>query len=200
MENPVIKNLKERRSIYSIGKDVSHSQDELTALIQDAIKYSPSSFNSQSSRALILFGENHHKLWDTVKAELSKIVSAEAMEATTAKIDNCFRSGFGTVLFFEDSDVVTKLEKEFPLYADNFRIWSEQSGGMAQLSVWTALATEKVGATLQHYNPVIDEAVASEWNIPASWILRAQMPFGSIEQEAQEKAFMDDSQRFIVCK
>lgn len=198
MENIVLNNLKERRSIYSIGDKVSHSQADLTALIQDVIKYSPSSFNSQSSRALILFGEQHHKLWDIVKDELRKIVPADRFGATETKIDGCFRCGFGTVLFFEDQNMITKLQSDFAAYADNFPVWSEQSSGMAQLAVWTALATENIGATLQHYNPVIDAAVASEWNIPASWTLRAQMPFGSIEQAAQDKEFMADADRFIV--
>lgn len=198
MENIVLQNLKARRSIYSLGDKVTHSQEELTTLIKDVIKNSPSSFNSQSSRAVILFGEQHHKLWDIVKDELRKIVPAENFGATETKVDGCFRAGFGTVLYFEDQSVVKKLQEQFPSYADNFPIWSEQSSGMAQLAVWTALAVENIGATLQHYNPVIDAAVAKEWNIPATWTLRAQMPFGSIEQPAQDKEFMADSDRFIV--
>ncbi|MCJ9709258.1 nitroreductase family protein, partial [Bordetella hinzii] len=83
-------------------------------------------------------------------------------------------------------------------YADNFPVWSEQASGMAQLSVWSALANAGVGASLQHYNPLIDAAVAREWKVPASWKLRAQMPFGSNEAPKSEKAFMDDADRFIV--
>ncbi|MBP8190171.1 MAG: nitroreductase, partial [Aeromonas sp.] len=49
-----------------------------------------------------------------------------------------------------------------------------------------------------HYNPLIDEAVRKEWDLPASWLLRAQMPFGSIEQPAGDKTFMDDEVRFRV--
>lgn len=36
---------------------------------------------------------------------------------------------------------------------------------MHQLVVWTALETEGLGATLQHYNPIIDDEVKNEWNI-----------------------------------
>lgn len=50
------------------------------------------------------------------------------------------------------------------------------------------------------YNPLIDDAVKAEWNIPASWNLRAQMPFGNIVQEAGEKEFIDDADRFRVFK
>ncbi len=41
---------------------------------------------------------------------------------------------------------------------------------------------------LQHYNPIVDEEVHAEWNVPASWKLRAQLVFGSVEGEAKEKA------------
>lgn len=91
-----------------------------------------------------------------------------------------------------------ELQEKFPSYADNFPVWSEHSTGIAQFAVWTALAQEGVGASLQHYNPLIDEPVAREWDLPSSWKLRAQMPFGSIEAPAGDKSFIDDNQRFRI--
>ncbi|TNG94246.1 nitroreductase family protein [Pasteurellaceae bacterium USgator11] len=189
---------KNRRSIYSIGKNVTLSQDQLTALIKDAVREAPSSFNSQSSRAVILFGAEHERLWNIVLDTLRSVIPAEAFAATETKVNNCFKAGFGTVLYFEDQEVVTGLQQQFAAYADNFPIWSEQASGIAQYAVWLALAEAGVGATLQHYNPIIDETVAKTWGIPASWKLRAQMPFGSIEATAGEKTYMDDEQRFKV--
>ena len=69
---------------------------------------------------------------------------------------------------------------------------------MAQLTVWTALTELGLCATLQHYNPLIDNAVAEAWNLPVSWTLRAQMPFGSIEQAAEPKTFIARADRFKV--
>ena len=198
MSSPFIEQIKVRRTIYALGDQVTHSEAQLTALIKDAIKHSPSSFNSQSSRAVILFGEQHHKLWDIVKAELKKIVPPEAYPQSEAKVNGSFRAGFGTVLFFEDTAVIKDLQQKFALYADNFPIWSEHGTGIAQFAVWTTLAQEGVGASLQHYNPLIDEAAAKEWNVPASWKLRAMMPFGSNEGGFGEKTFMDDAERFRV--
>lgn len=48
---------------------------------------------------------------------------------------------------------------------------------------------EGAGASLQHYNPLIDDAVAAEWKLPASWKLISQMPVGSREAPAGEKTF-----------
>ncbi|HDF2341473.1 TPA: nitroreductase family protein [Morganella morganii] len=198
MSNSFIELIKKRRTIYSLGNNLPVSQDRIAALIKEAVKHSPTAFNSQSSRVVVLFGENHKKLWNIVKETLRAIVPADAFAATESKIDNAFLSGAGTVLFFEDQSVVKGLQEQFALYADNFPIWSEQASGIAQFAVWTALSEENIGASLQHYNPVIDEQVSKAWNIPADWKLRAQLVFGSIEQEAGEKAFMDDESRFRI--
>lgn len=197
MNSTLIEKLKQRRTQYALGRNVSLDKDALTALIKEAIRHTPSSFNSQSSRAVILFGEQSEKFWELTKQELARIVPAEAFEPTAAKLDS-FAAGVGTVLFYEDQSVVTGLQEQFALYADNFPVWSEQAGGMAQFAVWLALTEAGVGASLQHYNPVADDATRQEWNVPTSWKLRAQMPFGSHEGGFGEKAFMDDSQRFIV--
>jgi predicted oxidoreductase (fatty acid repression mutant protein) len=197
MNSSLIESLKQRRTQYALGKNVSMDKDALTQRIKEAMRHTPSSFNSQSSRALILFGEQSEKFWELTKQALGKIVPAEAFAPTAAKMDS-FAAGVGTVLFYEDQAVVTGMQEKFALYADNFPVWSEQAGGMAQFAVWLALTEAGVGASLQHYNPVVDDAAVQEWNVPASWKLRAQMPFGSHEGGFGEKAFMDDSQRFIV--
>ncbi|RXR05930.1 nitroreductase family protein [Pseudoxanthomonas composti] len=197
MANPHIDSLKQRRTQYALGKSLPLSQEAVTALVQDAVKHSPSSFNSQSSRAVILYGAQSLAFWDLVKDALRKVVPAENFAQTEQKIDS-FAAGAGTILFYEDQDVVKSLQEKFALYADNFPVWSEQASGMAQLSVWTALANAGIGASLQHYNPLPDAAAAAKWDLPASWKLRAQMPFGSNEAPFGEKSFMDDAERFRV--
>lgn len=197
MSNAVIQSLRKRRSQYSLGRQVTQSQAEIEALIKDAIRLSPSSFNSQSSRAVILFGAQSEKFWELTREALRPLVPAEAFAATEAKLAS-FAAGVGTVLFYEDQDVVKGLQENFALYADNFPVWSEQSSGIAQGATWTALAEAGIGASLQHYNPVVDESVRREWDIPQGWKLRAQLPFGSNEAPFAEKTFIDDAERFRV--
>lgn len=191
--------LKKRRTIYTLGNTISLSEAELEDLVKEAVKESPSSFNSQTSRVVILFDDASKKLWDITKEALRPLTPAENFPNTEAKLDS-FAAGKGTILFYEDHDIVKNLQEQFELYADNFPIWSEHSTGIAQHSVWVALAQENIGASLQHYNPVIDDAVAKEWDIPAAWVLRAQMPFGSIEAPAGEKEYMNDADRFRTFK
>ena len=187
--------IKQRRTIYAIGKNVSKDQSAIEQIIQDAVRHSPSAFNSQTSRVVTLYGASHTKFWNMIREALRKVVPAEAFANTDAKI-NSFEAGFGTALFYEDQDTVKALQEQFALYADNFPVWSEHSTGIAQFAVWTALAEQNIGASLQHYNPIIDDEAAAAFDIPANWKLRAQLVFGSIEAPAGEKTFMEDSERF----
>lgn len=188
---------KKRRTQYALGKNVGLDQDQIASLVRDTVREAPSAFNSQSSRVVILFNEEHQKLWDLVKNTLRPLVTADQFPTTEAKIDS-FAAGVGTVLFFEDQNVISDLQEQFSLYADKFPVFSQNSAGMAQFAVWTALADNDIGASLQHYNPLIDEQVRKIWDLPASWSLSAQMPFGSHEAGFKDKEYMDDSKRFRV--
>lgn len=190
-----LNSIKARRTIYAIGKKVTVDQAKIEETIREAVKQSPSAFNSQTSRVVTLYGESHTNFWNIVRETLRKIVPAEAFEGTNQKIDS-FSAGFGTALFYEDQDVVKGLQEQFALYADNFPVWSEHSSAIAQFATWTALSEIGIGASLQHYNPIVDAEVAETYDIPANWKLRAQLVFGSIEAPAGDKPFMDDAARF----
>lgn len=186
--------LKERRSIYAISKETTVSNERIQEVINEAVLHTPSAFNSQSARVVVLFGENHNKLWDITEASLKKIVPEENFAPTKEKIDS-FRNGYASVLFFEDQNVVKNLQEQFSLYKDNFPVWSQQSSGMLQYVIWTSLAVEGLGASLQHYNELIEEDVAKEWSIPSGWKLVAQMPFGKPVSGAGEKEFLPLDER-----
>lgn len=186
-----------RRSIYVLNKDLPISQQEVVNIIEHAIKHTPSAFNSQSTRAIALFGQEHEKLWAITAQELRKIVPADKFEPTENKL-NMFKAAAATVLFFEDQEVVKGLQEQFPAYAANFPIWSEHTNAMHQYAIWTTLAAAGVGANLQHYNPVIDAEVAQTWRIPANWTLRAQLVLGGIGAPAGEKTFKDVDSRLKV--
>ncbi|MFS2225885.1 nitroreductase family protein [Pantoea sp. B65] len=188
---------KQRRTIYALGKELPVSQDKVIEIIKEAVRQAPSAFNSQSSRVLILLGSGHNTFWQLAREQLRKIVPAENFQSTSDKLDG-FAAAAGSVLFFEDQEVVKNLQEQFAAYADNFPVWSEHSTGIAQYAVWLALAEQGIGANLQHYNPLVDADVQRTWNIPASWKLRAHMNFGSITAPAGEKSYIEDDKRFII--
>ena len=53
-----------------------------------------------------------------------------------------------------------------PLISENFPTWSQHTSAMHQLAVWTMLEDAGLGASLQHYNPLIDDEVRRTWNLP----------------------------------
>lgn len=186
-----------RRSIYNLGNSWILPQKDITNLIQHTVKYAPTAFNSQSARIVILYGKAYQKFWDITLTALSKINPPEKMDASIAKI-NSFKKGLGTILFFEDKKTVENLQQAYPLYYENFPKWSLQSNGMLQYMVWLTLSAHQIGASLQHYTPLVDEDVKNEFNISSDWQLLAQMPFGSISSPAEAKSFLPIEERIKV--
>lgn len=191
--------VKERRTNYALSKSSPVSDERIVELVKEAVQNAPSAFNSQSARVVVLLGENHDGQWDATLEALRPFVPAENFAQTEERI-NGFKSGYGTVLFFEDQDVVKGLQEAFALYKDNFPVWSEQSSGMLQYIVWTALAQEGLAASLQHYNPLVNEFVEKTWGVPKSWKLVAQMPFGAPAAEPGVKEFQPVEAKVKVFK
>ena len=106
------------------------------------------------------------------------MIPEDAFIRSKAKIDGSFASGYGTVLFFEDTSTIRQMEGDYPLYAKNFQVWSQHTSAMHQFTIWTFLEELGFGASLQHYNPLIDNEVKHTWHLPNEWMLIAQMPFG----------------------
>ncbi|APF25968.1 nitroreductase family protein [Clostridium sporogenes] len=191
--------IEKRRTFYGISKEAVVSDDRIKEVIEHAVKHTPSAFNSQSARIVLLLGDKHDKLWSITKEALRKIVPEDKFGSTEEKI-NSFASGYGTILYFEDMSVVEDLQKQFALYKDNFPVWSQQSSAMHQFVIWTSLEIEGFGASLQHYNELIEEDVKKEWDIPNNWKLIAQMPFGKPVVNPDEKQYNPLEERIKIIK
>ncbi|KAF2398089.1 Nitroreductase [Trichodelitschia bisporula] len=169
--------VKARRTIYALNNKAPISDERIEEIVKDVVLNTPSSFNSQSARLVVLLKEEHERFWDFVKEVLRPQVPEDQFPKTEQRL-NTFRAGYGTILFFEDPAPVDALKQAFPLYAEHFPVWSEHTSAMHQIHLWTALEAEGFGANLQHYNPVIDQKAQNYWNIPQEWALRAQLVFG----------------------
>lgn len=190
--------MEQRRTIYNLESTISIDDSELEELIAHAVKHVPSAFNSQSTRIVLLLNDKNEKFWENTKEILKETMGPDRdFEPTRQKIDN-FKHSYGTILYYEDKDVITGLQEKMPNFYDNFEIWSNQTNAMHQYAIWTALATKGIGASLQHYNPIVDEATANEFNIPKTWKLVAQMPLGNVREEAGEKDIKPVEPRFLI--
>ncbi|MCD6252046.1 MAG: nitroreductase family protein [Psychrobacter sp.] len=187
----------ERRSIYDLGSDLPVEPQAIVNMAERVLLHTPSAFNSQSSRLVVLFGEQHQQLWDITEEKLREAVGDGDFSSSKQKLDG-FRAAAGTILFYEDKNVTKSLQEKFALYADKFPVWAQHTSAMHQYAMWTELRTLNVGANLQHYNPLVDEEAAAAFAIPESWELVAQMPFGSIGEPAGEKSYQPVSERMKV--
>ncbi len=195
--NEFLNAIKKRRSIYSISNEAVISDKRLQEIIETAVDHTPSAFNSQTNRVVLLLGDNHKQVWDITLNQLKAVTPPENFGATKEKIAS-FAAGYGTILYFEEQDTTKGLQDSFPLYADKFPVWAEQASGMLQFVIWTTLALEGMGASLQHYNPLIDDEVTKKLGLPESWRLIAQMPFGKPCADAGEKTFLPIKQKVKV--
>jgi len=182
-------NLKEaiinRRSIRKVKKNAAITKEKIEELLKISV-HAPSSFNMQSGRLVVLMDNEHEKFWDIVKETLRARVPAENFAATEERLQG-FKDGVGTILFFENQATIKQMQENAPSYKEQFPFWSHQGNAMLQYATWMSLTTEEIGASIQHYNPIIDEEVKQTWNIPAEWSLVAQMPFGEPNEQPGEK-------------
>ena len=186
----MLESIHKRRSYYQLLKELPVDATKIKEIVQQATELVPDAFNMKSARIVLAMNSKHDELWDAIYDAFGGKVARE-------KIDS-FKAGAGTVLYFYDEDVVKNLQEQYPAYAPNFPIWSQQANGMLQFTIWTALRDLNVGANIQHYNPVIDDAVKKLFNLPDSWKLVAQMPFGGIAAEPDAKEPEDITTRVKV--
>lgn len=176
MADAFLSSFASRRSVYQLSDQSPISDKRIEEIVQKVLLATPSAFNTQSTRVVILHGNQHRKLWDITKATIAPLVSGEQAAAAEAKIAG-FRGAYATLLFFEDPAPYEPLSA-FKMYADKFESWREQTSGMHQLLMWTALAVEGLGGNLQHYNPLIDEEVKKTWSLNPEWKLLSQLVVG----------------------
>ncbi|CAN9082828.1 unnamed protein product [Alternaria alternata] len=182
--------VKERRTYYQLNKESPISDKQIAEIAEKALLHVPSSFNSQSTRLVVLLNKDHEKFWDFVLEVLKPLTPEDQFPKTEQKVKG-FGAAKGTILCYEDPEPVEGLRKAFPLYAHHFGDWSEHTNAMHQYALWVALEAEGFGANLQHYNPIIDQKAAQEWDIPLGWKLRGQLVFGGRAGEPGEKQFQE---------
>ena len=172
-----------RRSVYSLGKNIPVLESEIISAVERMTKEAPSSFNIQSARVIVAMNEHHDNVWNITEDALKNVVSITQFKETEKKLKG-FKDAYGTILFFEDTATVEMTQGKFPQYAMNFPTWAAQANGMLQFAIWTQLEAMGLGVNIQHYNPLIDEGIKKCFNVPEGWELVAEMVFGEMLEPA----------------
>lgn len=191
-----IEMIKNRRSVYALNKNLPVPEDKIFDLVKDCVRYVPDAFNMQSQRVVVIVGKAHDQFWQAVYDEMMKFMGGQFSHERT----DAFASAYGTILYFYDDAIIEETRRKYPLYAENFHDWVMQSNGMLQFAVWTGLKDLGIGANLQHYNPVIDKMVQDMFDLPETWTLVGEMPFGGIGEMPEPKPKEDINIRVKIEK
>ncbi|ETI27695.1 hypothetical protein G647_00144 [Cladophialophora carrionii CBS 160.54] len=192
--------VKDRRSIYALAAESPIPDSRIEEIVKHTVTWAPSTYNVQSARAVVLFKENHQKLWDIVKKHMADVPLEGGMREYMDSRIAGWRGSYGTVMWFEDQTALDGLAEKNPMVGGMLTEWSDHSTGIHQFIVWTALESEGLGANLQHFNfhPGITAEIKSTWALPEAWKLKAQLIFGKPQEEAKEKTFEPIDKRVFV--
>ena len=94
--NAFLEAMKAPRSIYSVNKDIPISDKRIAEITEQVLLHSPSCFNCQSGRIVLLLNEEHETFWDFVLEVLKPILPPEQFTGFEQKIGG-FKAGYGTV-------------------------------------------------------------------------------------------------------
>ena len=107
--------VKSRRSHYGLKAESPISDDAIQQIVEDSVLHVPSSFNTQTSRVVLLLKEEHQKVWDIAISAMEGLVAAgvvpkEMFENQTKPKLNSFRAAYGTVRIIWDDKKNSILE------------------------------------------------------------------------------------------
>lgn len=105
--------IENRISCYSLANKSPIPDSRIHEIVNSTVKHTPSAFNVQSARAVILLKQDHEKLWDIGDACLKKAMPEPAYLALAPKVQG-FKESYGTILFFEDQAALDTLKSKNP--------------------------------------------------------------------------------------
>lgn len=189
--------VKNRRTTYAISNQTELTHSEIVARIREVVKDVPTANNSQTTRVVVVFGEENVKLWDHI-FNIQKDVMQGAMWDMMSGVMQAAKGGVGTILFFEDNEAVEKnIGKN-----ERATVYKQHNDANTQYALWLALTELGLGANLQHMNigfeQGFDKSIKEMFDLPASYEMVAQMPFGSIQAKAGEKTYIDTNEQVRV--
>jgi predicted oxidoreductase (fatty acid repression mutant protein) len=94
---PFLDAVAKRRTVYTLGNTSPIDKSRIIEIVHHSLKYCPSPFNVRTCRIIILFGEDHTKLWEHTKEVVPEHIPAEFRDFLVARIDGAL-AAYGTVI------------------------------------------------------------------------------------------------------
>jgi predicted oxidoreductase (fatty acid repression mutant protein) len=143
LASTISEGFRARRSIRALTNETKISDARIEELVSDVTLHTPSPFNVQSGRLVVLLKEEHQRLWDIAYEAASASVPQGVFEKMYKPRIAAFRAGYGTVsssffvlefktetwanlltihkvLFYEDPVPFKALEEKWPMLTQKF--------------------------------------------------------------------------------
>ena len=88
--------VKDRRTYYALSNESTIPDSRVQEIVKDAVLHTPSAFNSQTSRVVVLLGDEHVKTWDIIAEVYKQQLPEEKFNQANKRFVG-FRAAYGTV-------------------------------------------------------------------------------------------------------
>lgn len=92
----------ERKSVYAMKHEAPITDERVLEIVRHVVMHSPSPFNVQSCRVVVLLGEEHQKFWNTAIEVIKPTMPAPAWEMFETNIES-YKTGYGSVRILRKS-------------------------------------------------------------------------------------------------
>ena len=114
MSEAFLEALKQRRSYYNLEATSSIPDSTLQQIIESIVLHTPTAFNTQTGRIVILTKEAHKRVWSRIKEVYLPTLGSEEEKETAGKKMDMFGSAYGSLLFFEDESIIEAMYEKMP--------------------------------------------------------------------------------------
>ena len=97
LASTICEGFRGRRSIHTLTNETTIPDDRIEVLISEVALHTPSPFNVQSCRMVVLLKQQHAILWDIAYESASASVPQELFEKLYKPRIAAFKAGYGTV-------------------------------------------------------------------------------------------------------
>ncbi|MCA9878259.1 MAG: nitroreductase family protein [Thermomicrobiales bacterium] len=168
--------LAQRRSIRRLAGGAL--SPETVAHLQGAVLRTPSAFGVTPWRIVILH-EQLDTFWDEVAAGFRNGLSGDRLDRYLDRLSG-FRHGAGVILIYEDLGARPALRLNWGLSEQTAYDFVQQGLGMVQLALWLVLTEAGLATSLQHWDWLIQDRLASLLDLPTDrYRLVSTLPGGA---------------------
>ncbi|KAK7194247.1 hypothetical protein NESM_000339500 [Novymonas esmeraldas] len=203
--NPILAALGARRSVYHVNKLLPLSAEEVCTLVKAAVRAAErlsADDVPHSTRVVLLLGSAHDAFWDLVADQIHRVASPATAAVGAAKVDHSMKAAAVTLLFYSDTRVESSIAARLTRLGhdgdDMAAVMGTRGVAAAEMAVWTALACAGIGATLHHYNVLVEQLVTQQLQLPPWWRMQSQMPLGGVARPPDAKSYAPMEDRCIV--